>query len=55
MATFVGGTINQPPGASGFALRALKTRKTYTTSWDITPGDFTAMLQRCDEFTQGAA
>jgi hypothetical protein len=36
MATFVGATINQPPGASGFALRALKTRKTYTTSWDIT-------------------
>jgi hypothetical protein len=35
MTTFVGATINQPPGASGFALRALKTRKTYTTSWDI--------------------
>ena len=36
MTTFVGATINQPPGPSGFALRTLKTRKTYTTSWDIT-------------------
>jgi len=45
MATPTGTTVAARQAASGYALRALPRRKTYTTSWDINAANQTAQAR----------